>query len=151
MLNFFNFISKAIMWFFSFGGNTANFFTSFARFGVFRAALKYMIFSLTLALLVLMIATSLAFFYFLVDSIIRIYNLFSTIIHLYSSYSSSSDASVSSFFYFMKLLGITDAFNAVFPFISLALTFILLKALFKALRGLVSSFYKVALFVVSSV
>ena len=148
MLNFVNFVAKALLWFFSFSGNIAKFFTSMARFAVFRTAIKYMIFTAFLASLLLLISVSMAFFYYLVDSLIRIYNLISAIINMYSAYSGSADATMSTFFYFMKIMGITDAINAIFPFIASAILFNLIKVLYKSTLSLINQFRKVVLFVI---
>lgn len=124
-------IFEGFIWIASFFKNVAGFFSSFARFSVFKFALRYFVFYTFYAFVIMLILFSLAFFYYIVHSIIQAYNMISSLMIFISSASTSGDDVVSALYYFLNVTGIIQGFNAFFPFLASALLFILIKALYR--------------------
>ena len=131
MLQFFVMIFRGFIWFASFGKNVAGFFSSFARFGVFRMAMKYFLLSTFYAFVVLLVVLSMAFFYFVIRSIVEVFNIGSMIMIYINSFSSSGDDIISALFYFLHVTGIIQGLESAYPFIASAVLFLLIKALYR--------------------
>lgn len=131
MLQFFTMIFRGFIWLASFSTNVAKYFSSFARFSVFRMALKYFLLSTFYAFVILLVVLSVAFFYFIVKSIVEVFNLISMIMLYINSFSSSGDDIISALFYFLHVTGIIQGLQSAYPFIASAVIFLLIKALYR--------------------
>jgi hypothetical protein len=131
MVAFFGMIVEAFTWVMVFFGRVGLFFSSQAvaqnlRFAIrltLLGAFKFAFFSFV-ALLV-------AFAYFALQSLVKIYNLISQTINYMQGISAvpvgSASPMIDGFYYFIHVSGIADAITNVFPIIASALTFVLMR------------------------
>lgn len=130
MLRFFTMIFEGFIWLASFFGNVATWFSSLARWAMFSKAIKFFIFGMFYAFILLYIVSAVAFFYYVIQSIIQIYNLISMFLNYIEAFG-GADTIISAFYYFLTISGVVAGFEACFPFIASALIFILMKSLWK--------------------
>lgn len=130
MLNFFIMVFEGFLWIASLSTRLFGWFSSMARFAMHSVAIKVFLFTLFYAFLLLFIASSVFFFYFIVTNIIKIYNLISFAL-AYISSGDSGDSIVSTMYYFLTISGITSGVEAFMPILASALLFALMKALYR--------------------
>lgn len=107
------------------------FFSSMAKFAMASGAVRYFLFSLFYAFLLMLISFTGFFFYYMITNIVKTYNMISILLNILEN-SANGGGLVSTTFYFMSISGITAGIKAFFPFIASALLFILIKATYKA-------------------
>lgn len=141
-----NFLTAIILFFdkFRIFGNSASLLSNVRLIG--RKTLYIVLIALIIAYVVILIA----FFYFMIDSIVSAYNLISAL--LVKIQTMETGGSVSPIFQPLFLLlnssGFVAGFNAAFPFIASALTFRLLKILYTVILSVhwkLLNFYRVTI------
>ncbi|MFA5214448.1 hypothetical protein [Sulfuricurvum sp.] len=131
MLSVFKAIFGGFMWLATFFPRVASWFSSLSKFAMLSSSIRIFLFGLFYSFVILLVTTAAFFFYFMVTNIIKIYNLISFLLD-YVSNASAGDDIVNTMFFFLTISGITDGVKAFFPFITTALLFILMKALYRA-------------------
>lgn len=91
-----------------------------------------------------------AFFYFMIDSIVSAYNLISAFLEKMQNMQTSASASpiLQPLYLLLNSTGFVQGFNAAFPFIASALTFRLLKILYNVILNVhwkLLNFYRVTI------
>lgn len=131
MLKFFMMIFEGFIFLANVFTRMFTWFSSMARFAMFSKAIRVFLFTLFYAFLLMLIAFTGFFFYFMVTNIIKIYNLISYFLEVLSSAGSAGGDIVSTTFFFMSITGISAGIQAFFPFLASALLFLLIKAMYK--------------------
>lgn len=102
-----------------------------------------------IVLIVAYVAILIAFFYFMIDSIVSAYNLISALLVKMQTMSTGQGQTspiLQPLFLLLNSSGFVAGFNAVFPFIASALTFRLLKILYSTILSVhwkLLNFYRV--------
>jgi hypothetical protein len=87
-----------------------------------------------IAFIVIYVSLMIAFFYYMIDSIVTVYNLVSSFLQKMQTMESGStgtSAILQPFFLFLNASGFVSGFQAAFPFLASAVLFRLLSALYR--------------------
>jgi hypothetical protein len=107
------------------------YFSSMAKFAMTSGIIRYFLFGLFYAFLLMLITFTGFFFYYMVTNIVKTYNMISILLNVLES-GVNGGGVVSTMFFFMSISGITAGIQAFFPFVASALLFILIKALYRS-------------------
>lgn len=141
-----NFLTAIILFFDKFRvfGNSASILSNVRLIG--RKTLYVSLIALMIAYVVILIA----FFYFMIDSIVSAYNLVSALLVKIQTMETGGTVSpvLQPLFLILNSSGFVAGFNAAFPFIASALTFRLLKILYTVILSVhwkLLNFYRVTI------
>lgn len=110
---------------------------------------RKLLYIVLIALIVAYVVILIAFFYYMIDSLITVYNLISSLlvkIQTMETGGGSVSPILQPLFLLLNSSGLVAGFNAVFPFIASALTFRLLKVLYELILNVhwkLLNFYRV--------
>lgn len=110
---------------------------------------RKVLYAALIVLIIAYVAILIAFFYFMIDSIVSVYNLISAMlvkIQTMSNGSGQTSPILQPLFLILNSSGFVAGFNAIFPFIASALTFRLLKILYTTILSVhwkLLNFYRV--------
>lgn len=139
MFIFFNMIVNGITLVLTFFGKWTFFSNSASALSNVRFLTRKVLFVALIILFIVYIGLEIAFYYFMIDSIIHVYNLISALLikmQTMQSGNGSESPILQPLFLLLHSTGVASAFNSVFPFIASALIFRIMKVLYVAINHL---------------
>ncbi|MEW5832903.1 MAG: hypothetical protein AB1763_08700 [Campylobacterota bacterium] len=141
-----NGITSFLLWFSKF----TTFSNSASMLSNIRLASRKVLYVGLIVAIIAYIVILIAFFYFMIDSIVSAYNLISAFLEKMQNMQTSASASpiLQPLYLLLNSTGFVQGFNAAFPFIASALTFRLLKILYNVILNVhwkLLNFYRVTI------
>jgi len=141
-----NGITSFLLWFSKF----TTFSNSASMLSNIRLASRKVLYVGLIVAIIAYIVILIAFFYFMIDSIVSAYNLISAFLEKMQNMQTSASASpiFQPLYLLLNSTGFVQGFNAAFPFIASALTFRLLKILYNVILNVhwkLLNFYRVTI------
>lgn len=136
MVQFFMMVLNGFSLLFDFFSKYTAFLNSSAVLSNLRLFTRKLFYVGMIALFIAYIALLLAFFYFMIDSLVTAYNMIATLIHkIQTMEDGGGQASpmIQGAMYFINVSGIANGISVVYPFLASALTFRLIQALYKVI------------------
>lgn len=130
MVKFFLMVFDGFIWLFNFLNRFSLVINSGVKWLVFKTSIKFFLFTVFSAFVMLMVTLSIAFFYYLIKTLISLFNLVSFLIDYINVIQTHADSAVSLFAFFLNVFGISAGFEMAFPYIASAVLFFLLKTLY---------------------
>lgn len=150
MVQFFTLVLNGITSFLLWISKFTTFSNSASILSNIRLASRKVLYVGLIVAIIAYIVILIAFFYFMIDSIVSAYNLISAFLEKMQNMQTSASASpiFQPLYLLLNSTGFVQGFNAVFPFIASALTFRLLKILYNVILNVhwkLLNFYRVTI------